>query len=124
MLVSRRIPSDIPITSHELMPACKSYHLPAHVAHHVDLVTPTVHFNAIVSRNPEPSHVEVRSTGSAIKLGIPGQGYSGPKTTGIISEVFDQLGKCDQQITPLCLRALYGIEYKPLAAERNSYAIG
>lgn len=103
--------------------SCKSYHLPAHVAPHVELVTPTVHFNAILSRSTEPSHLDIRGSGSIIKLGVPGEGFSGPKSAGVISEIFDQLEKCDQQITPLCLRALYDVAYQPLAAEKNSYAI-
>jgi tripeptidyl-peptidase-1 len=84
---------------------------------------PTVHFNAIISRAPEPSHVEIRDLGG-IKLGTPGQGFHGPKTGGIISDLFNQLEKCDQLITPLCLRALYGVVYHPLAAKKNSYAMG
>jgi len=39
------------------------------------------------------------------------------------SEIFNQLEQCDKQITPLCLRALYGVAYTPLAAKDNSYAI-
>src|ERR1700733_3649769 len=106
------------------MSACESYHLPAHVATHIDLVTPTVHFNTIVSAALKPSHLEIHSAHQNIKIGTPGQGYSSPKTTGIVADIFNQLETCDQHITPLCLRALYGVVYKPRAANRNSYAIG
>jgi len=86
--------------------ACESYHLPSHVTHHVDLVTPTVHFNAIISRSLEPV-LEARDSTSvpADKIGVPGSGFQGPKTTA-------------------CLRALYGVSGAPVAAKKNSYAIG
>ena len=104
------------------MIACESYHLPAHVQPHIDLITPTVHFNAIVApRSFDP--LEKRSS-PAFKIGAPGHGFSGPKTTGEISTLFTELENCDKQITPICLRALYGLVYEPLAASKNSYAIG
>jgi tripeptidyl-peptidase-1 len=31
---------------------------------------------------------------------------------------------CDEYITPNCLRALYGLFYKPVATDKNSYGIG
>jgi tripeptidyl-peptidase I len=84
---------------------------------HVDVVTPTVHFNAIISRTPKLTH---READTAVKLGVPGRG---PKTTGIVTETFNTLEKCDQEITPFCLRALYGVAYTPLASKQNSFAI-
>ena len=108
----------------EMLLACESYHLPAHVSPHVDLVTPTVHFNAIISQTPQLSRLQVRGSGSPIKIGAQGERFNGPKTTGMISEIFNKLDKCDQMITPLCLRALYGLEYKPHPANNNSFAIG
>lgn len=103
-------------------PGCESYHLPSHVAPHVDLVTPTVHFN-IIHRS---SILNTRgpAVSSAPKIGVPGKGFEGPKTTGKISKLYGGLFKCDEQITPTCLRALYGLVYEPLAASKNSYAIG
>lgn len=101
--------------------ACKEYHLPAHVAPHVDLVTPTLHFNAIIARSSDPALTK-RST--HVGLGSPGQGFVGPQTTGQISTLFNELADCDKQITPICLRALYGLIYEPLAASKNSYGIG
>jgi hypothetical protein len=123
MFVSEFISSNVSVFDSVIL-ACGSYHLPAHVAPHVDLVTPTVHFNTIISRSPEPSHHEIRSTSDRIKLGVPGQGFDGPKTSGNIQQIFHQLEHCDKQITPLCLRALYGFVSVPLKAKDNSYAIG
>ena len=124
--------------------ACESYHLPSHVTHHVDLVTsPTVHF--------QRHHFSVSGGGGgwgrgrgggggggggqfwtardstsvpADKIGVPGLGFQGPKTTGEISEILKDLKDCDKQITPACLRVLYGVVGVPVAAEKNSYAIG
>ena len=59
-----------------------------------------------------------------MKIGLQRQHFNGLKTTGVISGTFNQLDTCDQLITPLCLRALYGLEYKPQAADNNSFAIG
>jgi tripeptidyl-peptidase-1 len=88
-------------------------------------VTPTVHFNAIISRSLEPV-LEARDSTSvpADKIGVPGSGFQGPKTTGQISKILKDLKDCDKQITPACLRVLYGVVGVPVAAAKNSYAIG
>ncbi|KAH7903358.1 peptidase S8/S53 domain-containing protein, partial [Hygrophoropsis aurantiaca] len=92
---------------------CESYHLPAHVTPHIDFVTPTIHFDAKISK---------RSTTHPIPVGAPGQGIT-PKTTGQINNIITHLEDCDQQITPECLRALYGFYYEPVAADKNSFGI-
>ncbi|KAI0833697.1 subtilisin-like protein [Trametes gibbosa] len=92
---------------------CESaYHLPEHVAKHVELVTPTLHFDA-----------KVKKRSSKIKVGNPGAGPVTPKTTGKIQTIFNQLENCNEQITPICLRALYNFAYIPLAAHKNSIGI-
>lgn len=66
--------------------ACGSaYHLPEHVSNHVELVTPTLHFDVKLKREP----VDVlgkRSAqfkpGIAKSIGQPGAGVVTPKTTG------------------------------------------
>ncbi len=59
----------------------------------------------------------------AKKVGLPGVGIS-PKTTGAFSTLFTELQHCDTQITPVCLRALYGLVYQPLATSKNTFGIG
>ncbi|KAG0699462.1 peptidase S8/S53 domain-containing protein [Suillus ampliporus] len=81
-----------------------SYHLPEHVVPHVDFVTPTIHFDAKPQKHDQQNRVPI---------GQPGQGSS-PKTTG---------KDCDEQITPICLRTLYGLWYEPVSGESNSYGI-
>lgn len=93
--------------------ACQSYHLPEHVIPHVDFVTPTIHFDA---------RIQKRDKYSRVPIGQPGQG-STPKTTGQIEDILNQIEDCDKQITPICLRALYGLWYQPVSGSNNSYGI-
>lgn len=95
--------------------ACESYHLPEHLTRHVDFVTPTVHFDAKLTK-----HSTIGRSLSAV--GLPSSG-AGPKTSGIVLN-WDQLADCDTHITPSCLRALYGFWYEPVVPEKNSYGIG
>jgi len=101
--------------------ACaEKYHLPEHVSKHIELVTPTLHFD--VKHKRETHHFERRTEHSS-GVGQPGFGATFPKTTGVISELLTELDECDEQITPICLRALYEFMYFPVAAEKNSIAI-
>jgi tripeptidyl-peptidase I len=112
--------------------ACTSYSLPEHVRPHVELITPTVHFDALVPRprqETSPSkkrELNIRDVpGAAKSLGQPSSG-NGPKQSpdhSSLKNIITELENCDQFITPICLRALYGIFYKPLAADKNSYGI-
>ncbi|KDQ54116.1 hypothetical protein JAAARDRAFT_412436 [Jaapia argillacea MUCL 33604] len=94
--------------------ACDTYSLPDHVSKHVDLVTPTIHFNAVTKRDGGKA--------TAAHIGLPGIGTK-PKTTGKLSVVASELAQCDEYITPACLQALYGIYYTPQATAKNSYGI-
>lgn len=88
--------------------ACHSYHVPAHIQHHIDLVTPTVHFNAILNRR---SDFEERAKKSpmAKAIGKPGSGFHGPKTSGTTSLVSTDLSKCDSQVRPSSYTTSSGI---------------
>ncbi|KAG1746468.1 peptidase S8/S53 domain-containing protein [Suillus lakei] len=86
--------------------ACDSYHLPEHVQSHVDFVTPTVHFDAKISKRSGSSSPD----GTARSVGQPGHGTY-PKTTGEIQNPPESTGNL----------ALYGlltlqiVEYTPQA---------
>jgi len=96
--------------------ACEEYHLPAHVAPHVDMVTPTVHFTSVKRGVERP--------GTTIMPGAPGQGiHPHPLPLTQPEANAADLSKCNTQITPACLKALYGINYTPVAASKNSYGI-
>ncbi|KAF9561786.1 subtilisin-like protein [Agrocybe pediades] len=96
---------------------CHNYSVPAHVKEHIDLIKPTVHFN----HRPTPNALQKRA---GKNLGAPSI-FNGPKKAGnSFVKITPSLENCDQFITPDCLRALYSINYKPIATKKNSYGIG
>ncbi|OBZ72683.1 Aorsin [Grifola frondosa] len=98
--------------------ACdNTYHLPERVSKHVELITPTLHFDLKVKRGP------AMKRSAAKNVGQPGFGPVSPKTTGKIQTIFNELEHCNEQITPICLRALYNFVYTPFAASKNSIGI-
>lgn len=106
--------------------ACDQYSVPHHIQPHVELVTPTLHFDAKI----EPIRAPIRKRdgnqpveGTSRNLGQPGAGNS-PVTTGKISKILNELENCDSQITLDCLRTLYSVVYKPVATKKNSFGIG
>ncbi|KAJ7261226.1 subtilisin-like protein [Mycena rebaudengoi] len=97
--------------------ACDAYSLPAHVVPHVELVTPSVDFaNPVLERRGS-------ITQPRISIGQPGAGAVNPISRRGVKNILDELETCDAQITPACLRALYGFVYSPLVPQKNSYAI-
>ncbi|EPS96656.1 hypothetical protein FOMPIDRAFT_128300 [Fomitopsis schrenkii] len=108
--------------------AChEKYHLPEEVAKHVEIVTPTLHFD--VKPKSKPVQLEKRDAPSsesvdAHAVGQPGFGVSFPKTSGTTqAPSTSDLAYCNEQIVPDCLRVLYSFNYTPVAPERNSIAI-
>ena len=87
-----------------------------HVSHHVEIVTPSIYFDAVLKKRGSTSL-------PAKKIGLPSDGHA-PKTTGKIKTLFKDLKNCDKMITPLCLRVLYGFFYQPSASDRNTFGIG
>ncbi|KAJ7635154.1 Pro-kumamolisin, activation domain-containing protein [Roridomyces roridus] len=82
--------------------ACDSYSLPGHIAHHIEIITPTVQPNIKLNRS------------------LKRQVASSPQRR----EVDPTLpAGCDQVFTPACIRALYNITYVPQATDRNSFGI-
>ncbi|KAF9807920.1 hypothetical protein IEO21_08015 [Rhodonia placenta] len=106
--------------------ACyEKYHLPEHVARHVDIVTPTLHFDT-KPRTSVPQKIDMDKRDrpvNARSLGQPELGVSIPKTAATIETIYKGIEKCDEQIVPDCLRALYNFAYTPVATEKNSIAI-
>lgn len=100
---------------------CDSYSVPEHVREHIDLIKPTVHFNHILA-NPSTLNLAKRGL---VNLGMPSMD-PGPKTNGKKVTTVPQAGvaNCDEMITLDCLRALYSIEYTPVATDKNSFGIG
>jgi tripeptidyl-peptidase-1 len=76
-------------------------------------VTPTIHFDA-----------KLRKRDQNTRISIAQPGRSTPKSAGEVEKVLESLEDCDKQITPLCLRALYGLSYEPVATDKNSFGVG
>lgn len=63
--------------------ACEAYHLPKHVSKHVELVTPTVHFDTkFTRRGPQSRAVRART---GLNSGQPRRGTVLPKTVGKVN---------------------------------------
>ncbi|PIL35551.1 hypothetical protein GSI_02279 [Ganoderma sinense ZZ0214-1] len=90
----------------------QGYTLPEHVAKHVDIVWPTVHFrNSAISRRDVSAssllHVE-RDSGV---------------TKRPITEAELEATGCDQAVTIDCLRDLYHFDYVPVATDKNTIGV-
>ncbi|KAF8158454.1 subtilisin-like protein [Crassisporium funariophilum] len=101
-------------TSGDQQYGCHNYSVPAHIQGHIDLIKPTVHFN----HRPAPNALQRRFGG----LGQPSVG-NGPKESSKAVTITPSLATCDKMITLDCLRALYNINYKPVATDKNSFGI-
>ncbi|TFK40519.1 Pro-kumamolisin, activation domain-containing protein [Crucibulum laeve] len=96
---------------------CHSYSVPAHLTEHIDLIKPTVHFNHRPS--PKSRTLQPRAGGLGAPAARPGPKKSNKKLTKQASS----LDTCDEMITLDCLRALYAVDYTPVATAKNSYGI-
>ncbi|KDQ15077.1 hypothetical protein BOTBODRAFT_32062 [Botryobasidium botryosum FD-172 SS1] len=105
--------------------ACDSYSVPPAVKHHVDFITPTLHFDIQLSKRssdaPNVVHASVPKT--AARIGQPGHSVAQPHKGEVVEDIFTELKNCDKQTTLDCLKALYHIDYVPLAKDENSYGI-
>jgi len=88
---------------------------------HIDIILPTVNFDAKILPRGNPKTVEGRSIGKgSIKTHVK---TSSKKVKPLTTP--GDLSNCDTQITPDCLRALYNFtSFTPKAMSKNSYGIG
>lgn len=113
--------------------ACEEYSIPAHLMDHVDIITPTVHFDKKIGaprrvqtyeRLPEPLYKLNRrdvQTSSGI-LGSPNDA-SNPKQGDEVKNALMTLDNCDTMITPPCLQALYNVPTGNKAGKNNTLGI-
>ena len=108
--------------------ASESYSVPSHLSQHIDLIMPTVHFDAklIPGRGSSGDSLRKRNVqpGIAHRVGGPNSG-SLPKPGRKVpsNNIITQLEHCDTMITPNCLRALYTFPPGITAAPGNEYGI-
>lgn len=119
--------------------ACEKYHVPEHLTEHIDIITPSVHFDQFLGQGRKNSHTEVpdkameelrkRSVDLAKRqsfpsgiLGSPLDG-SNPKQGQEVENAMMTLDQCDTMITPGCLRALYNIPQGSQASDNNTLGI-
>ncbi len=118
--------------------ACEQYHVPEHLLGHIDMVTPTVHFDHRVGHErgrkpkvdlPEEAQTELRKR-TLSKRQRPEKGILGGPTDGslakqgaTITNALMDLNQCDTMITVDCLRALYNTPPGALASANNSLGI-
>ncbi|KAI0130219.1 Pro-kumamolisin [Xylariales sp. AK1849] len=119
--------------------ACDKYHVPDHLVEHIDIITPTVHFDQRVGHERENKRVkateqqtqELRRRGLAKRqhpehgiLGsaIENDGFS-PKQGVTVSNALATLETCDQMLTLDCIRALYDVPPGSLAKSNNTLGI-
>ena len=117
--------------------ACTEYHIPEHLSPHVDIITPTVHFDSKVpmaqeewQRKHKRAPTTTAAAGTPVKthaalgVGAPSSGSLPKKGANInIKGLIDELQNCNKFITPNCLRALYQFLPGISANSKNSYGI-
>lgn len=91
--------------------ACDEYSIPSYLQEHVDIIYPTVHFDARLKRDPSKKYRAKRDL-SPVGNKSPGMPGSGSLPKGGLSvdarpDEMSDLANCDSFITPDCLRALY-----------------
>jgi tripeptidyl-peptidase-1 len=104
MLVGRHLFCGIELILAVLLAACDAYSLPAHVASHIDIITPTVQPNIKLASAPIGAPPQKKRAAPAPKPPLP--------------------AGCDEELTPACIRSLYNITYVPKATGQNSFGIG
>jgi tripeptidyl-peptidase I len=119
--------------------ACDKYHVPDHLVEHIDLVTPTVHFDQRVGHDrvnhkvplDEHQSQELKKRALAKRqrpekgiLGAPSEndGFS-PKQGAAVNNALVSLDNCDQMLTIDCIRALYSVPPGSLAKSNNTLGI-
>ncbi|KAH6712325.1 peptidase S8/S53 domain-containing protein [Leptodontidium sp. MPI-SDFR-AT-0119] len=96
--------------------ACDDYSVPASIRHHIDLITPTIHFDATVRQKKQRRDLQGRS----LKVHPVSQAHPNPNAVPQPAVTYN-LANCYTYVTPDCLRALYNFTNGTLAL--SSYGI-
>ncbi|RMY45607.1 hypothetical protein D0865_09799 [Hortaea werneckii] len=118
--------------SGQLHVASEEYSVPSHLKEHIDIITPTVHFDVKVKPRKSNPELTGRDESSDVRkgLGWPGSGSLpkggrrlGPNGPLHGKKLREELAMCDEYITPDCLRALYQFPINHKLNKDNSYGI-
>lgn len=107
--------------------ACEEYSVPRDVSQHIDLIMPTIHFDTKIVGDREKRKQKrdgISRPGDTENNGfLPKKGPTiiGPGADPAVAPRPFDLSTCNTQITPDCLRALYGLPNGTLA--KSSYGI-
>lgn len=108
--------------------ACDAYSVPSHLREHIDIISPTVHFDARIHPRSDGDEQSTQQTFPNKSPGMPGSG-SLPKG-GFLMDMdnsnpkdMNDLKNCDSYITPACLRALYQVPVNKAANKANSLGV-
>ncbi|KAI0649097.1 subtilisin-like protein [Trametes meyenii] len=93
------------------------YHLPEHIVDHVDLVSPTVHFETLRFASHAMRKRSVRPSSSNM------QRPNGAPVSKMNGTVYTDAEHCDQQATLDCFRALYDFYPDLKETDRNTVAV-
>lgn len=117
--------------------ACDEYHVPDHLSKHIDIITPTVHFDQHIGHERLNNRVSMDAdqvnelkkrgldSGGRPSTGMQGSGLDGwsPKQGDFVENAMMTLDDCDKMLTLDCIRALYKIPKGDLSAKNNSLGI-
>ncbi|KAK2629774.1 hypothetical protein QTJ16_000594 [Diplocarpon rosae] len=118
--------------------ACKQYSVPAHLVDHIDIVTPSIHFDQQLgnprrtmhhSKAPPPLR-ELNKRQPIKRQTNPQHGIVGspsdasnPKQGAFVNNALMSLENCDTMITPACLQALYNSPPGSTAMRNNTLGV-
>ena len=114
--------------------ACKHYSIPGHLTDHIDIVTPTVHFDKQLGNSRRtirhetllPPPIRQLNKRQAVPphgiLGSPSDA-SNPKQGAVVSNALMSLENCDTMITPACLQALYNMPPGSTSMRNNTLGV-
>jgi tripeptidyl-peptidase-1 len=119
--------------------ACEEYSIPSHLTDHIDIVTPTVHFDTRIGSPRRAQHsthlpapildlnkrVEMAKREALQPHGLLGspEDASNPKKGTDVKNALMTLENCDTMITPACLQALYNAPPNSMAVQNNSLGV-
>uniref|UniRef100_A0A093V056 Aorsin n=1 Tax=Talaromyces marneffei PM1 TaxID=1077442 RepID=A0A093V056_TALMA len=86
---------------------CDEYHLPEHIATHVDYITPGIKMTQAVKRTVKREKRGVNAGATRTSIHAPANDLSSENVQFSGSD--SDLARCSYNMTPPCIRALYGI---------------